>query len=96
MIIGIESQELLLTIRDTNLKELPIGFYKVFKNVVHLSFDLRNNQFETLSADVFYNTSEQSWEQTGTKAIKGTIGLFYSKRLHILIKELLFTLYILY
>jgi hypothetical protein len=71
-IIGIESQELLLTIRDTNLKELPIGFYKVFKNVVHLSFDLRNNQFETLSADVFYNTSEQSWEQTGTKAIKGT------------------------
>ena len=43
----------------------------MFKSVVHLSFDLRNNQFETLSADVFYNTSEQPWEQVGTKVIKG-------------------------
>ena len=76
ILIGIESQELLLTIRDTNLRELPIGFYKVFKSVAHLSFDLRNNQFETLSADVFYNTTEQAWEQTGTKAIKGILYFF--------------------
>ena len=45
----------------------------MFKSVAHLSFDLRNNQFETLSADVFYNTTEQAWEQTGTKVIKGIL-----------------------
>ena len=44
----------------------------MFKSVVHLSFDLRNNQLETLSPDVFYDTSaEQSWEQIGTQVIKG-------------------------
>ena len=69
--LGIESQELLLTIKDTNLKELPDGFYNVFKSVVHLSFDLRNNKFETLSVDAFYDTSERPWEQTGTRVIKG-------------------------
>ena len=70
-IIGIESQELLLTIRGTSIKELPTGFYEMFKSVAHLSFDLRNNQFETLPADVFYDTSERPWEQVGTKVIKG-------------------------
>ena len=70
-IIGIESQELLLTIRGTSIKELPTGFYEMFKSVSHLSFDLRNNQFETLPADVFYDTSERPWEQVGTKVIKG-------------------------
>ena len=43
----------------------------MFKSVVHLSFDLRNNQLETLSPDVFYDTAEQSWEQIGTQVIKG-------------------------
>ena len=71
IIIGIESQELLLTIRGTSIKELPTGFYEMFKSVAHLSFDLRNNQFETLPADVFYDTSERPWEQVGTKVIKG-------------------------
>ena len=71
IIIGIESQELLLTIRGTSIKELPTGFYEMFKSVSHLSFDLRNNQFETLPADVFYDTSERPWEQVGTKVIKG-------------------------
>ena len=70
-IIGIESQELLLTIRETSIKELPMGFYEMFKSVAHLSFDLRNNQFETLPTDVFYDTAERPWEQVGTKVIKG-------------------------
>ena len=70
---GIESQELLLAIRDTNLRELPKGLHKMFKNVVHLSIDLRNNQLETLSPEVFYDTSEQSWERQGTKVLKGKI-----------------------
>ena len=68
---GIESQQLTLTIRDTNLKELPKGFHKMFNNVAHLSLDLRNNRLETLHPEVLYTNASQ-WETIGTKILQGT------------------------
>ena len=69
---GIESYELLLSIRDTNLKSLPKGFHKMFENVAHLSLDLTNNRLETLHPEVLYTNASQ-WEEIGTKVLKGKL-----------------------
>ena len=67
---GIESYELLLTIKNTDLQSLPPGFISMFKNVVHLSLDLRDNKMEKLSADAFYKNGTE-WEKTGTRILQG-------------------------
>ncbi len=68
---GIDSHELLLTIRDTELRDLPIAFIDMFYNVKHLSLDLRNNMLEEMSVDVFYNGTNIQSE--GTRILEGEL-----------------------
>ncbi|XP_059082371.1 chaoptin-like isoform X2 [Tigriopus californicus] len=71
---GIESYELLLTIRDTELHELPKGFHSMFKNVVHFSLDLRDNKLETFAPDALYQNGS-AWQRTGTRILQGGLAL---------------------
>ncbi|XP_052132623.1 chaoptin, partial [Frankliniella occidentalis] len=71
---GIEDhQELALQIRGTQLSEFPPGLFSRLERVAHLSLDIRDNQFTSLSADTFYHNS--SWETVGTKLIPGGLNL---------------------
>jgi len=72
---GVENNyELLLAIRNTNIKQLPEGFHKMFKNIVHFSLDIRDNKFEYLSPTTLYG-NQTHWEQKGTKALQGGMAL---------------------
>ena len=68
---GIDSYELLLTIRDSGLEELPMHFFKLFKNVAHWSLDLSNNKLKTLAPNVLYENGTD-WEKQGTALLQGT------------------------
>lgn len=71
---GIEDhQELALQIHGTQLTEFPPGLFSRLERIAHLSLDLRDNQFTSLSADTFYHNS--SWEAVGTKLIPGGLNL---------------------
>ena len=69
---GIESYELLVTIRDTEIRELPVGLREMFKNVAHLSFDLRNNKMERMSPEVLYQNGSD-WQRVGTRILQGNV-----------------------
>ncbi|XP_040574912.1 chaoptin [Lepeophtheirus salmonis] len=71
---GIDSYELTLAIRHTNVSTLPIGFIQLFKNVFHLSLDIQNNSFRTLSPEVFYSNGSL-WKYNGTNIIQGGLSL---------------------
>lgn len=68
---GIEGHELLLMIRNTLISDLPDGFVNLFKNVAHLSLDLRNNRIERLTPEVLYKNGSE-WERIGTRILQGT------------------------
>ena len=68
---GVENNyELLLAIRNTNIKKLPDGFHTMFKNIVHFSLDIRDNKFESIPPSILYG-NKTHWEHTGTKALQG-------------------------
>lgn len=58
-----------MQIHGTQLSEFPPGLFSRLERVAHLSLDIRDNQFTSLSADTFYHNS--SWEAVGTKLISG-------------------------
>ncbi|CAB4054588.1 unnamed protein product [Lepeophtheirus salmonis] len=72
---GIDSYELTLAIRHTNVSTLPIGFIQLFKNVFHLSLDIQNNSFRTLSPEVFYSNGSLWRKYNGTNIIQGGLSL---------------------
>lgn len=67
---GIDSYELLVTLRDTEISELPDGFAQMFANVAHFSLDLRNNKMERMSPEVLYRNGSD-WERIGTRILQG-------------------------
>ena len=68
---GVENNyELLLAIRNTKISSLPDGFHKMFKNIVHFSLDIRDNQFQSIPPEILYGNTTH-WEHTGTKALQG-------------------------
>ncbi len=52
------------------MRELPAGFLRMFKNVAHLSLDLRHNKLETMAPDVIYANGSH-WERIGTNVLQG-------------------------
>lgn len=72
---GVENNyELLLAIRNTNIRSLPMGFHKIFANIAHFSLDLRENRFESLDPVTLYS-NQTPWELTGTKIMQGGLAL---------------------
>ena len=67
---GIDSYELLLAIRDSSLEELPMHFFKLFKNVAHWSLDLSNNNLSMLEPNVLYENGTD-WRRQGTAILQG-------------------------
>lgn len=65
-----ENNNLILTITDTKIDQLPLALFAKLIKVGHLTVDLHNNQFTTLSLEGLYmNTT--NWENMGTKIIPG-------------------------
>ncbi|GLH08939.1 Uncharacterized protein GBIM_14095 [Gryllus bimaculatus] len=62
--------ELVLRIRGTQLSSLPAALFARLHRVPHLSLDLRDNKFSTLSPGTLYPNGS-SWESVGTKLISG-------------------------
>jgi hypothetical protein len=68
---GIEANyELVLQIRETQIEELPAGLFAKLEKIPHLSLDLRDNKFSSLSPGTLYSNGT-SWENVGTKLISG-------------------------
>ena len=68
---GVENNyELLLAIRNTKISSLPDGFHKLFKNIVHFSLNIRDNQIQSIPPEILYGNTTH-WEHTGTKALQG-------------------------
>ena len=67
---GIDSYELLLTIRHSSLEELPMHFFQLFKNVAHWSLDLSHNKLQTLKPNVLYPNGTD-WKLQGTSLLQG-------------------------
>ena len=68
---GVENNyELLLAIRNTKISSLPDGFHKMFKNIVHFSLNIRDNQFQSIPPEILYGNTTH-WEHTGAKALQG-------------------------
>ena len=67
---GIDSYELLLTIRHSSLEELPMHFFQLFKNVAHWSLDLSHNKLQTLKPNVLYQNGTD-WKLQGTSLLQG-------------------------
>ena len=71
---GIDSYELLLAIKDSSLEQLPLHFFKLFKNVAHWSLDLSNNQLTTMNPNVLYENGTD-WKLSGTSILQGKMYL---------------------
>jgi hypothetical protein len=69
-----ENYELVLQIRGTQIEELPAGLFAKLEKIPHLSLDLRDNKFSSLSPGTLYSNGT-SWENVGTKLISGKSGL---------------------
>lgn len=68
---GVEANyELALRISGTQISSLPAGLFARLHRVPHLSLDLRDNKFTTLSPGTIYPNGS-SWESVGTKLISG-------------------------
>ena len=68
---GVEDNyELALQIRGTQVDELPAGLFARLERIPHLSLDLRDNRFSSLSPGTLYSNGT-SWENVGTKLISG-------------------------
>ena len=73
---GIEDNyELVLQIRGTQIEELPAGLFAKLEKIPHLSLDLRDNKFSSLSPGTLYSNGT-SWENIGTKLISGKSCMF--------------------
>ncbi|PSN46305.1 hypothetical protein C0J52_18602 [Blattella germanica] len=67
-----ENYELALQIRGTLVEELPAGLFARLEKIPHLSLDLRDNKFSSLSPGTLYSNGT-SWENVGTKLVSGNI-----------------------
>ena len=65
-----ENYELVLKIKGTQIEELPAGLFAKLEKIPHLSLDLRNNKFSSLSPGTLYSNGT-SWENIGTKLVSG-------------------------
>jgi hypothetical protein len=66
--------ELGLQIRGTQIEELPAGLFAKLEKIPHLSLDLRDNKFSSLSPGTLYSNGT-SWENVGTRLISGKLRL---------------------
>jgi hypothetical protein len=70
-----ENHELVLQIRGTQIEELPAGLFAKLEKIPHLSLDLRDNKFSSLSPGTLYSNGT-SWENIGTRLISGKWHLY--------------------
>ena len=70
-----ENYELVLKIRGTKIEELPAGLFAKLEKIPHLSLDLRDNKFSSLSPGTLYSNGT-SWENIGTKLVSGKYRMF--------------------
>jgi hypothetical protein len=70
-----ENYELVLKIKGTQIEELPGGLFAKLEKIPHLSLDLRDNKFSSLSPGTLYSNGT-SWENIGTKLVSGKYRMF--------------------
>lgn len=65
-----DCRQLVVELSNTQVQDIPSGFFTGFSQTAHFSIDLRDNALLSLSPLAFYSNAT-SWDHVGTKQIVG-------------------------